>query len=102
MSQEKQLLVKTEFNWGDEFDISGFAVFSESQWDEVMDRVFDLFESRHGDVYEFWFGTNQAIELSSFQEWREGVSVEEISDEEAAVLKKLFPYCSGFFVLPEE
>jgi hypothetical protein len=102
MSQEKQLLVTTMFNWSDEFDISGFAVYSESEWDDTLTRVRALFESRHGDVYEFWFGTNQAIELSSFQDWQEGVTVEEITQEEASVLKKFFPYCNGEFVLPEE
>jgi hypothetical protein len=81
MSENKMLLVKFSANWADEFDVDGFAIMTQEQYDKNL-----AFYSRK-DAY-FGFGTNQDLEGSDIVR---GFSAQEVGDDEVHVLRNLFP-----------
>lgn len=75
------LLVKFSSNWADEFDVEGFALMTQENYDANI-----AFYSR-ADAY-FGFGTNQELEGSDIVQ---GFKAQPITDAEADTLRKLFP-----------
>jgi hypothetical protein len=75
------LLVKFNSNWADEFDVNGFALMTQEQYDRNL-----AYYSRP-DAY-FGFGTNQDMEGPEIVR---GFSAKEVSEDEAAMLRTMFP-----------
>jgi len=96
-----KLLVKYDSNWADEMDIEGFKVFTDEQWEDHQKAFQKRF--KEDKVYTYYVGTNEEIEYSSFKEFMRDFKVSEITDEEAAVLEKLFDNLStrGYGFFPE-
>ena len=92
-------LVKYDSNWADEMDIDGFRVFTDKQWEKYQEDFKKHFKEDEG--YTYYVGTNGDIEYGDFDEFMYDFKVSEITDEEAAVLEKLFDnlstYGYGFF-----
>lgn len=86
---------KSEHNWADELDVSGFDVSSKSDADllkvvEVVAKHWDEVAPR-GTISKY-IGSNQEIQFS-LKDLRDMCSgAIEITEEEKAVLDKLFPY----------
>lgn len=117
---EKQLLIKYHSNYADEFDVDGFAVWPESKWEEHKTAVTAWFDNRakkrgpkpelpaaytdpkyyeaydkfrkwerDGEV-ECYFGTNEAVNYSSLEDYLRCFKTTEITEEELQVLTKFF------------
>ena len=95
-----KLLVKYDSNWADEMDIDGFKVLTNEQWKKYQKGFEKHFKE---ECYSYCVGTNEEIEYNDFDEFRNDFKVSEITDEEAAVLKKLFAKVStdGYGFFPE-
>lgn len=83
---KKYYLVTFDFNWADEADFSGFAIYTEEQWkviEELRNKIKD--DKR----ITLCFGTNEDQEYSGkdFKEFFEPI---EITEEEAQVFFKYF------------
>jgi hypothetical protein len=92
-------LVKYDSNWADEMDIDGFQLFTDKQWEKYQKDFQKRFKKDKS--YTYYVGTNEDIEYGDFDEFMSDFKVSEITDEEAAVLEKLFDnlkdYGYGFF-----
>lgn len=95
-----KLLVKYDSNWADEMDIDGFKVLTNEQWEQYQKDFKKHFKE---EGYIYYVGTNEEIEYNDFEEFRNDFNVSEITDEEAAVLEKLFANLStnGYGFFPE-
>lgn len=97
-------LIKEDDNYADEFDIEGFKIEKSklSIEDYKKNLLLEVLMER-GDYdeddneipgkfpLEFYFGTNEAIEIRDEKDFWRVVSVEPISKAEYDTLKKLFP-----------
>jgi hypothetical protein len=92
-------LVKYDSNWADEMAIDGFRVFTDKQWEKYQEDFKKHFKKDNS--YTYYVGSNGDIEYGDFDEFMSDFKVSEITDEEAAVLEKLFDnlstYGYGFF-----
>jgi hypothetical protein len=97
----KYYLVKYEDNYADEFDIQGFRIFT-----EVELKAFKTLVKTAKYPQEVYFGTNESISYDSFTDYMSRLDIEEVTEEEASLLTKLFGYDTtteyGFFLNPEE
>ena len=82
-------LVKLEFDYADEFDVYGFQVLSDKEWQDMQEAI-----KRTEYPQDFYFGTNEEIIIESAEELLRGIKAFEITESEAEVLKKFFapPY----------
>lgn len=78
------LLVKFNANWADEFDVNGFALMEQAQYDLLV-RYYS-----HPRA-SFNFGTNEGFENENGDTIARGFSAEEVSDETVYVLRQAFP-----------
>lgn len=83
-----KVLIKYSACWADEFDCEGFAVLEKQVWSDNCEKVKKIF-SKRGDV-EVYFGTNEAFIFDSYEDWVRNFEVEDISDDDALILSKLF------------
>lgn len=88
-------------NYADEFDISGFRVFTDP---EYMAWMNDLQKKQF--PIECYFGTNESIEYKNLEAYKNRLTLESISKDEYNILKKLFPCLNhgayGHFIDPSE
>ena len=84
----KPLLIKLHRNWADEFDVEGFVVMDTPQWEAHKVMAKAQFEEK--GYIERYFGTNEALEFSSFKDYMDAFAVLELSMEEYEVFKKFF------------
>lgn len=78
------ILVHYKDNWADEFDIMGFALLTEKEWEKMKSEVTD------DKVFELYFGTNEAVGYESKDDFLERFWSRPVTKQEAAVLKKMF------------
>lgn len=125
----KKILVSYDTNWADEFDVQGFKIYTEKEWEEVKTQAKKCFEKvdaknkeekkrikalkesdPKGYHYfreseeEFYFGTNEAMVYTGYKDWIKDYTVVEVTKEEIAVLEKLGfvgDYGYGIFIEPE-
>ena len=76
------VFVKTSHDYADEFDcVSAFCMLRET-YEEKLQHIKDSFES--GAISyedEFYFGTNEALQFDSFEDFENGLEVIEVSKE---------------------
>lgn len=105
---EKQLLLKYSNNYADEFDVEGFLVLSQSQWDEHKAKAAQRFEkvakaakvdpnvsedswlNRRAREVSVGFGTNEEVTYYSIDDYLGSFVVKELTQEQYQVLKDLF------------
>ena len=92
----KILLVLCNSNYGDEFDVQGFALFKDDVWKEyikeVKNRIFTV-ERYAGDEFGPHvadIGTNQYIGFGNFDEYKSSFRTKVLTPEEAKRLRSLF------------
>lgn len=88
----QQVLVRHFFDYSDEFDVEGFIVVSEDNhdiWLAEAKTILDSYEER-GEPWQGWFGANEAIQVRSYSDYLEGLTITRITDEEVATIVKLF------------
>lgn len=92
-------LVKYSDNYADEFDIQGFRLFTETEYNEWDAEVCKLY---------YWpatyqFGTNEDITYEDFDSYRYKIDVLEISEERYNFMSKCFGTTYGnFFDVTDE
>lgn len=86
MSQK--LLVISDFNYADEFDVRGWAIKDQAKWQAHLAEVKAYFD--HGDELENYFGTNESIIWSSYDDYANGFTMRPITDDEADTIRRLF------------
>ena len=89
--------IKFEENYGDEFDIYGYCIASDDEYEKFMDSVKKKFEE-DGELIRS-FGTNEEIEWYDIEDYLSCLSISEITLEEAKVIGKIL--ASAFFVKEE-
>ena len=86
----KYLLIKASFDYADEFDCDSLGVMTEDDWIDCKDQAKEALKREGAEV---GFGTNEALEISDYDEWLSGFQVIEISESAyKELLKALNPY----------
>lgn len=85
---QKQLLITLDRDWADEFNVEGFVVLPASEWEDHKRLAKEHFE-KNGSV-ELYFGTNEFLEYSSYEEYVGEFEVTELTSDQFEVLKNLF------------
>ena len=88
---DKKLLIKFQADYADEFDVYGFWVTTEKEWEKHKDYVAKL--EADGNItfpYEAYFGTNEALEFYNMEDYLRNFKVQEITDEQYNALVSLF------------
>lgn len=86
------ILVKYNFDYADEFDVYGIVLFdTQEEFDRSLNETREEIESvtSKGGQWKRYFGTNEAILINSFDEYMEGLTIQEITEEEAEVVRRL-------------
>lgn len=104
------LLIKFDDNYADEFDLVGYYLTTKERWDAHVDDVTKYWkmaedskkrpqqegesdwryrDSQRVEV-EVGFGTNESMLWTSAEDYLRAYTVTEITEEEAAVVRKLF------------
>lgn len=89
-------MIKTSYNYADEFDVDGICTMKISKWNKLQEKVTEAFSKLppvkpgryRDDVVELYFGTNEAIGFNSAKQVL-SADIKEITMEEYDVLKKL-------------
>jgi len=87
-------LVKFCKNYADEFDVYGFQIYTQAEWNRLEEVVENC---KTFSFFEWYFGTNEYICFESPKQLLACLKKErvEIFDEEIETLKKFFP--EGYF-----
>lgn len=83
------ILVKYDGNWVDEFDVYGFMVTTDTQWEKHLADAKKHFKNRDDEV-ECYFGTNEAITYSDYEDYARHFSTHPLTADDLAMLQKLF------------
>ena len=81
------VLIKTNFNFADQFDCKEFAIMSDEEyekWIAAWERKF-----KDGTV-QVQFGSDEAIQIDDFDDFECGLEITEISDVERKMFEKYF------------
>lgn len=90
-------LVKFSADYADEFDVYGFCIMTEIEYKEFMNDL-----KKVDWPSENYFGTNEAIECESYEDYMRSVTVTDISQSEYDTIKRCFGRCWGNFIDPSE
>jgi hypothetical protein len=85
---QKHLLITLDRDWADEFNVEGFVVLTAAEWEDHKQLAKKHFEE-HGSV-ELYFGTNEFLDYSSYDEYVKEFEVTELTQAQLDVLKSLF------------
>jgi hypothetical protein len=78
-------LVKFNCDWADEFDVYGFTIIENDEWDKFMQAIENL-----DYPHESYFGTNEAIIFERRDDIIRSFKVVDITDQEADIFKRCF------------
>ena len=83
-NESEKILVKTRYCWADEADFDGFEVMTRTELDKAKAMVKKFFDK--GRSYEFYVGTNEALDFSDCHDVFRGVKEIPLTEEEAQVI----------------
>lgn len=81
----KYYLVRYNGNWADEFDVYFHQVMSEDELKEMLDTLTAVDWERE----EFYFGTNEAVDFSTYELLKWIDAAEPITEEQFKILEEL-------------
>ncbi len=108
---DKQLLIKFRNNYADEFDVNGFVVLSESEWEthkklaaKRFDKVAQVAKNTKPDPItgmipysirkslevRVYFGTNEDIVYNDLEDYLNSFTITELTSAQYETLKSLF------------
>ena len=101
-ASEGNVLVQTDYNYADEFDVRGCKIMTMTAYFDGIARCAAYFASRdaafvperkyqQADPIEGGFGTNEAIEWDSMADVERGIKCTPITAAEEAVFRKFYP-----------
>lgn len=96
INMSKYFLVSYEEDYADEFDVSGMKIFTEEEYNSFLNnqRYAKELEEK-GELekdfgrIELYFGTNEFLDFNSVDEIIKVLKVQEITEQEFNILKKL-------------
>ncbi len=86
-------LVKFSSDWADEFDMDGFRIMSEEEFEKYKTGM-----NNEEYPYEAGFGTNEWFDYDSSQDIMKDLTIVEMSEEDVIVFEKYFE--NGFGWIP--
>lgn len=89
-------LVKLESNYADEFDIRGFCIMTDVEYQEYLDQI-DKYFKENTDL-EYYFGTNEFILFEDKEALLNDLIATKISSTEAEILIKNIGKTYGIFI----
>lgn len=114
------LLINFNDNYADEFDVNGFRIATEEEWEqekesmkaafaasqEIQDFFYDpdipSYRRNYRRTIEMYFGTNEALEWDSYDDAISCFSAVKITEEEAESLNRLLnPGNYGYGIIPD-
>ena len=78
------VLIHFKDNYADEFDVFGFCLMPEEDWEWMQEHITDE------DVEHFYFGSNEAIYYYSKEEFLSNFWHRPVKDADVKTLKKMF------------
>ena len=94
----KRFLIKTEYDYSDEFDVSGMRIVSEDELEKINRNI----DNVKNYPMTCCFGTNEELEFIDPDDVKHGLTITEISEEEEDIIVKLFGPGFGFVPSFEE
>lgn len=85
-----KVIVFTDANYADEFDVQGFEIIEKDRWDRLLSIAEEYFNSENAEPLELYFGTNEMIYFEDFRDVQDFFNIKEITDEECQVIEKCF------------
>lgn len=76
------LIVSSNGDWGDEFDLEGFEIFTREAWENYLEGI------PEGEA-ECYFGTNEFVTFDSREDYLGYLTVKPILEEEIMLLVHL-------------
>lgn len=89
IAETEYVLITESWDYADEFNIGGFTIMPTVEWKELIHKI-KLYESSLFSDCEFYFGTNECIIIQSFDEFLEGIDVQNITKQEYDIINELF------------
>lgn len=83
--ENKNILLKLNSNYGDEFDVDGFLIMDTQKWSDSKKLLQD-----YDREIESFFGSNEYLYWENGPSFLEEVKEIEISEEEEKFLKRIF------------
>jgi hypothetical protein len=93
MEKYTKKLVTWESNWDGEMDISGFAILSNKDANQIKANLKKIDFS-----FTICVGTNEEIDYSSGKDMLREMTFKPLTDEEAVIIKKKLGNVFGFWV----
>lgn len=76
------VLLLSSGDWGDEFDLEGFAVFEKEIWEEIKEGI-------PNEPFEAYFGTNEFVTFDGKDDYLSRIKEKPITEEDAKFLANL-------------
>lgn len=89
------VVVKYHDSWSDEFEVDGFAVMSQEEYDSYEKAVHEA-----SYPFNFGFGTNEDILYESPQDFLSKIVVCPITAEDANIIENIFGKYCHFGIFP--
>lgn len=83
-----KLLVIMRADYADEFDVEGFSILSEEQFNQMIKGAKK--EIKENGFLDVCFGTNESLIWENADDFKRDFKVKEITDQEEATIVKLF------------
>lgn len=92
---QEYVLIKSSFDWGDEFDVVGFSIMSKEEFKLAKSTLTKYFKKTKDA--EFGFGTNEALTFSSIEDVMRQCRIVNLTEEEADTISKCIGTSYGTF-----
>lgn len=86
-------LIKFDKDWADEFNVYGFKIFEQQEWDKLYKKL----KKNKDKETSFGFGTNEGWDDETIQSFLDDLEIIEITEDEKTTLEKLFNDSFGVF-----
>lgn len=86
-------LIKFDKDWADEFNVYGFQIFEQVEWDKLYKK---LKKNKNKEV-SFNFGTNEGWDEEPIQSFLDDIEIIEITEDEKNIIEKLMGDEFGVF-----
>lgn len=99
---DKFYLLKFQQDYADEFDVYGFKIYNEEDYNKYLELTKENYlkreETNHRKqkVVTISFGTNEEVEFYSLENYLKSFDLVEITEDEFNILNKLFDGSFGF------
>ena len=80
-------IVRLHRNWADEFDVIGFSIMTDEEYEAFKEAMDKLPEDLSNEEFEFYFGTNEAISWTTKSAMERDIISRDITKDEVDTIK---------------